>query len=260
MIKKLLILLVLVSISIPLATALELSDKTGFRFTFPIKTDDHTFVVEATGNLQVTNLDFNKEKKLITLFVMSSIENNSLEISFSNDLIGGDYTILLDNNEFPAKLQEGRHSTFVTMDFTGVGKHKIEIFGTTYLDIVNLKEVIDYEIDDGYVKEIDDNQSTNSLIFTLFDPGDDGKIFITLSDDVIIPFEDGSFIVMIDGIESDYIIDNGILNIDFNSDSETIEIVGTYVIPEFYEVAPLVLATSLIGLVVLRKYKKLLVQ
>ena len=151
MIKNLLILLVLVSISVPLATALELSDKTGLRFTFPIKTDDHTFVVEATGNLQVTNLDFDKEKKLITLFVMSSIENNSLEISFSNDLIGGDYTIFLDNNEFPVKLQEGRHSTLVTMDFTGIGKHKIEIYGTTYLDIVNLRDVIDYEIDDGYV-------------------------------------------------------------------------------------------------------------
>ena len=257
MIKKLLILLVLVSISIPLATALELSDKTGFRFTFPIKTDDHTFVVEATGNLQVTNLDFNKEKKLITLFVMSSIENNSLEISFSNDLIGGDYTILLDNNEFPVKLQEGRNSTFVTMDFAGMGKHKIEIFGTTYLDIINLKDVIDYEIDDGYVKEIEDNQSTNSLIFTLYDPGDNGKISITLSDDVIIPFDDGSFIVMIDGIESNYIIDDGVLDIDFNSDNETIEIIGTYVIPEFYEIAPLVLATSLIVLVVLRKHKKL---
>ena len=257
MIKKLLILLVLVSISIPLATALELSDKTGFRFTFPIKTDDHTFVVEATGNLQVTNLDFNKEKKLITLFVMSSIENNSLEISFSNDLIGGDYTILLDNNEFPAKLQEGRHSTFVTMEFAGIGKFKIEIFGTTYLEIINLKDVIDYEIDDGYVKEIEDNQSTNSLIFTLYDPGDNGKISITLSDDVIIPFDDGSFIVMIDGIESNYIIDDGVLDIDFNSDNETIEIIGTYVIPEFYEIAPLILATSLIGLVVLRKHKKL---
>jgi len=257
MIKKLLILLVLISISVPLATALELSDKTGFRFTFPIKTDDHTFVVEATGNLQVTNLDFDKEKKLLTLFVMSSIENNSLEISFSNDLIGGDYTVLLDNNEFPAKLQEGRHSTFVTMDFAGIGKHKIEIFGTTYLDIINLKDVIDYEIDDGYVKEIEDNQSTNSLIFTLYDPGDNGKISITLSDDVIMPFDDGSFIVMIDGIESNYIINDGVLNIDFNSDNETIELIGTYVIPEFYEIAPLVLGTSLIGLVVLGKHKKL---
>ena len=64
---------------------------------------------------------------------------------------------------------------------------------------------------------------------------------------------------MIDGIESDYTIDDRVLNIDFKSDNETIEIIGTYVIPEFYEVAPLVLATSLIGLVVLRKYKKLFV-
>ena len=172
-------------------------------------------------------------------------------------MIGGDYTVLLDNNEFPAKLQEGRHSTFVTMDFAGIGKHKIEIFGTTYLDIVNLKDVIDYEIDDGYVKEIEDNQSTNSLIFTLYDPGDNGKISITLSDDVIMPFDDGSFIVMIDGIESNYIINDGVLNIDFNSDNETIELIGTYVIPEFYEIAPLVLGTSLIGLVVLGKHKKL---
>ena len=186
-----------------------------------------------------------------------TFKNNSLEISFSNDLIGGDYTILLDNNEFPVKLQEGRNSTFVTMDFAGMGKHKIEIFGTTYLDIINLKDVIDYEIDDGYVKEIEDNQSTNSLIFTLYDPGDNGKISITLSDDVIIPFDDGSFIVMIDGIESNYIIDDGVLDIDFNSDNETIEIIGTYVIPEFYEIAPLVLATSLIVLIVLRKHKKL---
>ena len=64
---------------------------------------------------------------------------------------------------------------------------------------------------------------------------------------------------MIDGIDADYTIDDRVLNIDFNSDNETIEIIGTYVIPEFYEVAPLVLATSLIGLVVLRKYKKLFI-
>jgi hypothetical protein len=38
-----------------------------------------------------------------------------------------------------------------------------------------------------------------------------------------------------------------------------ITIIGTYVIPEFYEVAPLVLATSFIGLIVLRKYKKLFI-
>ena len=253
------LLILLIIISIPVANAIPLSDMTGFRATFPIKTDGHSFVVETTGNLQVTNLDFDKEKKSITLFVLSSLENNSLEITFSNDLIGGDYTILLDKNEFTAKLQEGRYSTLVTMDFTGIGKHEIKIFGTTYLDIINLKNIIDLEISDGYVKQIEDNQLTNSLIFTLFDPGDNGVLSIKLSDDVITPLNDGSFIVMIDDIESDYIIDGDVINISFNSNDEKIEIFGTYVIPEFYEIAPLVLATSFIGLIVLRKYKKLFI-
>ncbi|MEC8530022.1 MAG: thioredoxin domain-containing protein, partial [Thermoproteota archaeon] len=106
---------------------------------------------------------------------------------------------------------------------------------------------------------IDENQSTSSLIFTLFDPGDNGVLSFTLSDDVITPFDDGSFIVMIDGVESDYTIEGDAINIPFNSDNEKIEIIGTYVVPEFYEIAPLVLATSFIGLMVLRKYKKLFV-
>ena len=83
MIKKLLIFLIVLSITIPFADAVPLSDKTGLKFTFPVKTDGHTFVVEATGNLDVTNLDFDKDKKSITLFVLSSLENNSLEISLS---------------------------------------------------------------------------------------------------------------------------------------------------------------------------------
>ena len=82
---------------------------------------------------------------------------------------------------------------------------------------------------------------------------------IQLSDDVMIPFDDGSFVVMIDDIESDYVLDGDTMNISFNSNNEKIEIFGTYVVPEFYEIAPLVLATSFIGLIVLRKYKKLFI-
>ena len=73
------------------------------------------------------------------------------------------------------------------------------------------------------------------------------------------PFEDGSFIVVIDDVESDYVIEEDTMNITFNSNNETIEIFGTYVIPEFHEIAPLVLTTSFIGLIVLKKYKKLFV-
>jgi hypothetical protein len=193
------------------------------------------------------------------LFVLSSIENNSLEVSFSNNLIGGDYSIFLDDEKFIPKLQAGSSATFVTMDFTGTGKHKIEIVGTTYLDVFEIKDVIDYKISNGYVDDIDENQSTNSLIFRLFDPGDNGVLSIKLSDEIMTPFEDGSFIVMIDDVESNYAIDGDTMNITFNSNNETIEIFGTYVIPEFHEIAPLVLATSFISLIVLKKYKKLFV-
>ena len=259
MIPKLLILLLIVLVVIPFADAAPLSDKTGLKFTFPIKTDDHSFTVEATGNLDVTNLDFDKEEKSITLFVLSSLENNSLEISFPNTLIGGDYTILIDNDEFIPKIQQGNEITFVTMDFSGTGKHKIEIFGTTYLDFFEIRDVVDFDISDGYVDDIEGNQSTNSLIFTLFEPGDDGVLSVQLSDDVITPFDDGTFVVMIDDIESDYVMEDGQIQINFDSNSEQIEIIGTYVVPEFYEIAPLVLATSFIGLIILKKYKKLFV-
>ena len=49
MIKKLLILLLVLSISVPFADAVPLSDKTGLKFMLPVKTDGHSFVVEATG-------------------------------------------------------------------------------------------------------------------------------------------------------------------------------------------------------------------
>ena len=259
MIKKLLIFLVILSIVVPFANAVPLSDKTGLKFTFPVKTDDYSFVVEATGNLDITNLDFDKEKKSITLFVLSSLENNSLEVSFPNKLIGGNYSIFLDGEKFTPKLQTGSNTTFVTMDFIGMGKHNIMIVGTTYLDVFEIKDVIDYKISTGYVDDISENQSTNSIIFTLFDPGDNGILSIQLSDDVMIPFDDGSFVVMIDDMESDYVLDGDTMNISFNSNNEKIEIFGTYVVPEFYEIAPLVLATSFIGLIVLRKYKKLFI-
>lgn len=259
MIKKLLIFLVILSIVVPFANAVPLSDKTGLKFTFPVKTDDYSFVVEATGNLDITNLDFDKEKKSITLFVLSSLENNSLEVSFPNKLIGGNYSIFLDGEKFTPKLQTGSNTTFVTMDFIGMGKHNIMIVGTTYLDVFEIKDVIDYKISTGYIDDISENQSTNSIIFTLFDPGDNGILSIQLSDDVMMPFDDGSFVVMIDDMESDYVLDGDTMNISFNSNNEKIEIFGTYVVPEFYEIAPLVLATSFIGLIVLRKYKKLFI-
>ena len=111
------------------------------------------------------------------------------------------------------------------------------MIGTTYLAVFEIRDVIDYKISNGYFDAIDENQSASSLIFTLFDPGDNGVLSIKLSDEIMTPFEDGSFIVMIDDVESDYVIEEDTMNIIFNSNNKTIEIFGTYVIPEFNKIA-----------------------
>ena len=129
----------------------------------------------------------------------------------------------------------------------------------TYLDIFDVTEKIDYKISNGLVDKIESNPSTNSLIFSLTDTEDAGQLSVKLSDDVIMPFENNEFMIFVDGINSDYLIKDDTLNIKFNSNDNMITIIGTYVIPEFYEIAPLVLATSFIGLIVLRKYKKLFI-
>tara|TARA_Y100000590_G_scaffold161138_1_gene184755 strand:- start:710 stop:1489 length:780 start_codon:yes stop_codon:yes gene_type:complete len=257
MIKKILILLIIVSITIPLADAVPLSDKTGLKFTFPVKTDGYSFFIEATGNLDISNLDFDKEEKSITLFIISSLENNSLEISIPKELIGGNYTFFIDNVEFFPNVKSGNDKTFVSMDFVGVGKHKIEIFGTTYLETFKIKDMIDYDVSDGYLDDIRGDSEKNSLTFYLFDPGDKGVLSFTLSNELIIPFDDGTFVVLIDDVESNYVVEDGIMKIKFDSNSTKIEVIGTYAIPEFYEIAPLVLASSLILVIVLKKSKKL---
>ena len=134
----------------------------------------------------------------------------------------------------------------------------VKLQGTTYLDVYDVSEEIDYKITNAQITSIESNPSTNSLVF-LITNSTNGKLSINLYDDVIKPFENNEFIILIDGIESDYSVIDQILNVNFNSDANKITIIGTYVIPEFYEITPLILATSFIGLIILKKYKKLFV-
>ena len=258
MIKILLILLII--FSVPAAHAVPLSDMTGLKFTFPVKTDDRSFTIEATANFQISNLDFNKNEKTIILDATSSIENNTMEIVIPTSLIGGDFKFYLDNIELFPNAKQGKNSLFVAIDFIGIGKHEIKFQGTTYLDIFDVSDQIDFSTSGGLVDKVESNPSTNSLMFFLNDTNKNvGSLSINLSDDVLLPFENNKFIVIIDEIESNYSLDDNELTIDFNPNNKKITIFGTYVIPEFYEITPLVLATSFIGLIVLRKYKKLFI-
>ena len=114
-------------------------------------------------------------------------------------------------------------------------------------------EMLQVGIIQEWIHRIQDLMEKNSLIITLFDPGDDGSLSITLPEEIITPFDDGTFVVLVNDEQVQHTSEGNIITILFNSQTEEIEIIGTHVVPEFSQIAPIVLATSLIGLLFLKR-------
>ena len=105
--KVLFILLLSMIITIPTALGLVLSeDGTGLTHTFIVQTGGYDFPVQVTGNLDVTDLSFDKDMKIITLYIDSSLDYNLLEILIPTNLINGEFTFLLDSSEIFPKVSD----------------------------------------------------------------------------------------------------------------------------------------------------------
>ena len=95
-----------------------------------------------------------------------------------------------------------------------------------------------------------------SLIITI-ETTTDGELIITLPKDVI----DGIFFVLVDGEETMYteeVNDNSsTLIIPFYNGTEEIEIIGTFVIPEFGTIVVLVLAIAIITIITITSKSRL---
>ena len=116
-------------------------------------------------------------------------------------------------------------------------------------EAADLTDALNYNISGGMVESI---TSTNddSLLITIHMAEDDGKITINLSEDIITPFNDGSFFVLVNGEESDDAEQNGTeVTIPFDSTTTDIEIVGTHVVPEFGTIAMIVLAVAIVSII-----------
>ena len=116
-------------------------------------------------------------------------------------------------------------------------------------EAADLTDALNYNISGGMVESI---TSTNddSLLITIHMAEDDGLLTINLSDDIITPFNDGSFFVLVNGEESDDAEQNGTeVSIPFDSTTTDIEIVGTHVVPEFGTIAMIVLAVAIVSII-----------
>jgi len=95
------------------------------------------------------------------------------------------------------------------------------------------------------------NADDDSIVIYL-NPTDDGIITITLHEDLIKPFEDGTFVVIVDNQEmQDFTQVGNTLTIPCLVGTEKIEIHGSWAIPEFGVIAAMILAVAIVSIIVI---------
>ena len=116
-----------------------------------------------------------------------------------------------------------------------------------------------YKINGGQVLKIIPDTDSISLIIQI-ETFSDGDLLITLPKTVIDTSE-GDFFVLVDGEETVFYAeqtpDSWTLRIPFYNGSEEIEIIGTFVIPEFGTIAAIILAVAITSIIVLSAKTKL---
>ena len=101
----------------------------------------------------------------------------------------------------------------------------------------------------GVIHHIGANSDDDTLVVHLFGADDDGELKITLNIDIITPFDDGSYFVLINSEEAEFEQMGNTLHIDYVAGTEKIEIVGSHVVPEFGTIAMIVLAVAIISII-----------
>ena len=109
----------------------------------------------------------------------------------------------------------------------------------------------------GVIHHIAGNSDDDTLVVHLFGADDDGELKITLNRDIITPFDDGSYFVLINSEEVEFEQMGNTLHIDYVAGTEKIEIVGSHVIPEFGTIAMIVLAVAIISIVAITAKTKI---
>jgi predicted secreted protein with PEFG-CTERM motif len=117
--------------------------------------------------------------------------------------------------------------------------------------IEDLSDQFTTTLTSGVIHHIGGNTDDATLLVHLFGADDDGKLEITLNSDIITPFDDGSYFVLVDSEEAEFEQMGNTLHIEYDAGAEKIEIVGSHVVPEFGTIAMIVLAVAIVSIIVL---------
>ena len=182
----------------------------------------------------------------------------------------GTYTILITQNE--------NNQATMSFEFTGITSSSVNeveggvveggvvansIITATTITIQGSTDLISYEIINGKLINVIPDIDAVSLLVHI-ESIDDGSITLTIPRSVLdatINNGDDQFFVLVDGEEVDFeeiiTATDRTLTINFLAGTEEIEIIGTFVIPEFGTIAAMILAVAIISIIAISSKSRL---
>jgi len=215
-------------------------------------------------DFKVTLRVFNPVNNLITIDELDVNDDGTFHGEIPTSIGGlwekdGTYTIIANYYASEVATTQFEYGVMISAGVQDVVPEFSVTEDDDYLQSTMLEDYeLGYELTGAKIIRITPDTEMKSLIFEI-ETYSDGELRITLPKDVIDTDEEG-FFILVDGIETNHEavsnLENWSFVIPFSYGSEEIEIIGTFVIPEFGTIAVLVLVTSIAVIVMISAKNK----
>jgi len=245
-------------------------------FTITIETDkdvyDHSSVITVTGQVdpiaegsEVSIQVFAPNGNLVYVAQVSVNSDGTFSTTINTASLKSDGTYMikaqygiLANTTTSVELTNAIEASETGTAVTGTAVTGTTVTGPSGESFYKLGTgQIEYDVTCNATPGFYANADDDSIVIYL-EPTDDGIITVTLHEELIKPFEDGTFVVIVDNQEmQDFTQVGNTLTIPCVVGTEKIEIHGSWAIPEFGVIAAMILAVAIISIIMVTAKTKL---
>ena len=251
------------------------SEVSAVGFTITMETDkavyDHASVITVTGHVEPVDSNGSDVTIIIVRAVPSGIAGIA-QVSVNSD---GDFSTMINtatgsmkyDTTYLIKAQYVDAETTVSVELTAADEtyssESVTATTVTPETETSLSELvgggpIEYDLTCSAASPTFWPNADDSTLEIHIDATYDGTLTITLHEEVIKPFGDGTFFVFVNGEEvQDFVQDGNTLIIPCKAGDEKIEIVGSWAVPEFGTIAAMILVVAIVAIIAVSAKAKL---
>ena len=260
-------------VTLTIFTAGITSEVSAAGFTITMETDkdvyDHSSVITVTGNVEPVDPNNSDVTIIIERAVPSGIAGIA-QVSVNSD---GDFSTTINtatgsmkyDTTYLIKAQYVDAEATVSIELTAADEtYSLETATTVTPETeTSLSELvgggpIEYDLTCSATSPTFWPNADDSTLEIHMEATHDGILTITLHEEVIKPFGDGTFFVFVNGEEvQDFVQDGNTLIIPCKAGDEKIEIVGSWAVPEFGTIAIMILVVAIVAIIAVSAKTKL---